>query len=95
MFRSRGSVTAILSLPLGLGQRPLLSPPLLAFGRGDPLDSLRHTFYFSPTPWPAVALYASSHPSGDDPNLCLTGFGIGVFLTVGWFLVFLVGVSFR
>ena len=61
----------------------------------DPLDSDRHTFYLSPAPWSFAALYACFRLCGVDPDLGLTGFGIGVFLSVGWFLVFLVEVSFR
>ena len=61
----------------------------------DPLDSIRQTFYPSPTPWSVATLYACFRLCGVDPDLGLTGFGIGVFLTVGWFLVFLVGVWFR
>ena len=93
MFRSRGSVTASLSSLLDFIQRPLLSPPLLAFSLLDPLGSIRHTFCLSPAPWSVAALYTCFRPCGVDPDLGLTGFGIGVFLTVGWFLVFLVGVS--
>ena len=71
----------------------LTLPTPLAFGLVDPLDSIRHTFYRSPSPWSVVALYACFRPCGVDPDLCLTGFGIGVSLTVGWFLRFLVEVS--
>ena len=93
--RSRGLVTAFSSMPLGLGQAAPTLPPRLALGLVDPLDCFPHTFYRSPTRWTPVALYAYFRPCGVYPGLCLTGFGIGVFLTLGWFLVFLVGVLFR
>ena len=64
------------------------------FGLVDPLDSIRHTFFLSPAPWSIATPYACSRLCGVDPDLGLTGFGIGVFLTVGWFLGFLVGVCF-
>ena len=74
-----------------LGYSQPLSPP---FGLVDSLVSSRHTFHLSPSPWSVVSPCARFRPSGDDPDLCLTGFGIWVFLTVGWFLGFLVGVCF-
>ena len=60
----------------------------------DPLGSLRHTFPLSPSPWSVVSPCARFRLSGDDPDFCLTGFGIWVLLTVGWFLGFLVEVGF-
>ena len=66
-------------------------PPRLALVPVDPLGSLRHTSHLSPSPWSAVSPCARFRLSGDDPDLCLTGVGIWVFLTVGWFLGFLVG----
>ena len=95
MFRSRGSVTASVLPAFWPRSTAPTFFPLLSFGLVDPLDSIRHTFYLSPSPWSAVALYANFRPCGVDPDLCLTGFGLGVFLTVGWFLVFLVGGVFR
>ena len=68
---------------------------MLTFGLVDPLDSIRHTSCLSPAPWSFVALYACFRLCGVDPDLGLKGSGIGVFLTVGWFLVFLVGVWFH
>ena len=60
----------------------------------DPLGSLHHTFHVSPSPWSVVSPCARFRLSGDDPGFCPTGFGIWVFLTVGSFLGFLVGVVF-
>ena len=70
-------------------------PPLLAFGLVDSLVSFRHTFYLSPAPRSFVAPYACVRPSGFDPDLRSYSFGIGVFLTVGCILGFLVGLCFR
>ena len=69
-------------------------PPRLALVPVGPLCSLRHTSHLSPSPWSAVSPCARFRLSGDDPGFCLTGFVIWVFLTVGWFLGFLVGECF-
>ena len=70
-------------------------PPLLAFGLVDYLVSFHHTFYLSHAPRSFVAPYACVLPSGFDPDLRSYGSGIGVFLTVGCILGFLVGLCFR